>query len=68
MGGVTENSSTFHHHLNKAHKTIQSFRLIQFLARFGKLELSMAEKDTKYYTILLQAKYLLNTYTSRYSP
>ena len=40
-----------HHHLNKAHQTNQSPRVIQFVATFGKLELSMAEKMTEDYNV-----------------
>ena len=47
MRGVTKNRSTLHHHLNKAHQTIQSSRVIQLVAMFDKLGLSMAEKDNK---------------------
>ena len=44
-------SSTLHHHLNKAHQTNQSPRVIQFVATFDKLGLSMAEKMTEDYNV-----------------
>ena len=46
-GGVTKNIPTFHHHLIKAHQTIQSSRMIQLVVTFDKLRLSMEEKDDK---------------------
>ena len=40
-----------HQHLNKAHQTNQSPRVIQFVATFDKLGLSMAEKMTEDYNV-----------------
>ena len=47
LGGVMKNRSTLHQHLNKAHQTIQRSRVIQLVATFDKLGLSMAKKDDK---------------------
>ena len=47
MEGVTKNKSTLHHHLNEAHQTIQSSRVIQLVVTFDKLGFWMAEKDDK---------------------
>ena len=47
MAGVKKKRCTLHHHVNKAHHTIQSSRVIQLVATFDKLGLSMVEQDDK---------------------